>query len=176
MGVAMSTERLKTLGAIWSVGFLLTAILFEPEEALKRETLRYAVLFTPVTCIFAIWYFWKIIRTVGHRLRTAAKFVIAILLAGAITVSSVGYVGLWNALSGSFDEVAVVGPVRAKLPKGGGLKGQRQQLIVEIDGRYVAFGVLPHEFDRYEVGNIFRAKMRKGGLGYYYRLVFDLFT
>ena len=98
----------------------------------------------------------------------AARVVFALVAAGTLSFVSLGYVSLWNALTGSGEQVLVRGPVVSMKAESARWLGREYLVTIQHGGRAVELSILPQEYATLKPGDTYNKMMKLGGLGYYY--------
>ena len=126
-----------------------------------------AIFFTP----FFLWILVLFSRTLPKRPSVSIKL-LRVLGAAAFAVffslGGFGYIAIWNALTGSKEEILVSGPVVHLKAESGRWAGKLHNITIHSGGRDVMITVTPQEFSEIKAGDIYGRKMKLGGLGYYY--------
>ncbi len=87
-----------------------------------------------------------------------------------VSLSTVGYFGWINTLSGPVEPVQVSGPIIEK-KKGMGTRfsGYNYVVTVRFEDRPVCLNVSKGEYDAVPLGAVYGREMRRGGFGYFYQ-------
>jgi len=98
----------------------------------------------------------------------AARVVTALFMAGTLSFVSMGYVVLWNAMTGSDNAVVVSGPVVSMKNEGARWAGREYLVKIQHGERAVEMSITPREYATLKPGDTYGRTMKQGGLGYYY--------
>lgn len=103
-----------------------------------------------------------------HFLWKTLRIAFALLFAFTLSFSSMGYIVLWNAVTGSDQAVMVSGPVVNLKSEGARWAGREYLVTIRHGGREVKLSALPSEFAGLKRGDTYGKTMKLGGMGYYY--------
>lgn len=98
----------------------------------------------------------------------AARVVVALFMAGTLSFASMGYVFLWNAITGSDGAIMVSGPILSMKAEGARWAGREYLVKIQHGERTVELSITPSEYSALKSGDTYSKAMRLGGLGYYY--------
>ena len=144
-------------------------VLIDSEIALGSEATKIAlgVFGIPMTIVFLLLNSRCLPRDPGAMFQVL-RVVLVLLMAGVYSFSAIGYVSLWNALTGSGEAVLVRGPVVSMKAEGARWLGREYLVTIQHGGRAVELSILPQEYATLQPGDTYNKLMKLGGLGYYY--------
>lgn len=147
----------------------LVVVLSDTERALGNAAAEIALswLGIPMAVVFLLLNARCLPKDI-HFLWKTLRIVFALMFAYVFSFGSMGYIVLWNAVTGSDQAVMVSGPVVNLKSEGARWAGREYLVTIRHGGREVELSALPSEFAGLKRGDTYGKTMKLGGMGYYY--------